>query len=128
MCSGDSFGDLGQRGIVFPAIFEPIFGNRDGMRAAAPFADKTRAGLETEAWCGTNPAICSQGLGHGLQFSAGRLGEAALRDLLKPVTKSENNEIAADPRRLPVIELPPFPPQSRKIERAKASDLALDRS
>jgi hypothetical protein len=61
-----------------------------------------------------------------LQFSAGRLAEAALRDLLKPVTKSENQEIAADPRRLPVIEPPPFTPQSLKIEHTKASDLAFD--
>jgi hypothetical protein len=89
-------------------------------------ADKARAGLEAEAWRGANPAIGPQGLGHGLQFSAGRLAEAALCDLLKSVTKSENKEIAAEPRRLPVIEPPPFPPQSLKVERAKAIDLTLD--
>ena len=128
MRSGDFLGDLGERRVVFPGIFEPVLSDRDGIGAAAPFADKTRTGLETEAWCGTNPAICPQGLGHGLQFSAGRFAQAALRDLLKSVTKSKNKEIAADPRRLLVIEPPPFPPQSLKVERANTIDLALDRS
>jgi hypothetical protein len=45
MRSGDFLGDLGEGGIVFPGIFEPISGDRDGICAAAPFADKTRAGL-----------------------------------------------------------------------------------
>src|SRR5205823_14082935 len=104
-----------------------VFGDRDAMRAAAPFPDKARARLEAEARCRGNPTRCPQGLGHGLQFSAWRLAEPTMRDLLKSVTKSENKEIAADPQRLAVIEPPPFTPQSRKIERAKASDLALDR-
>ena len=114
--------------IVFPGIFEPVFGDRDGMRAAVPFPDKTRAWLEAESWRGANPAIGPQGLGHGLQFSAGRLAEAALRALLKSVAESENKEIAAEPRWLLVIEPPPFPPQSLKVERANTSDLTLDRS
>jgi hypothetical protein len=42
MCSGDSLGDLDQGGIVFPGVLEAIFGDRDGMRAAAPFPDETR--------------------------------------------------------------------------------------
>ena len=108
MCAGDFLGDLGERWIVFPVIFKAVFGNGDGVRAAAPFPDKTRAGLEAEARGGANPAICPQGLGHGLQFSAGRSAQAALRECLKSVAKSENKEIAADPRRLPVLEPPPF--------------------
>jgi hypothetical protein len=111
MCAGDFLGDLGERWIVLPGIFEPVFSDRNSMRAAAPFANETRAGLETEAWCGANPARCPQGLGNGPE-----LAEPALRDLLKSVAKSENKEIAADPRRLPVIEPPPFAPQFFEAE------------
>jgi hypothetical protein len=121
-------GDLGQGGIAFPGIFEAVCGDRDGVRAAAPLPDETRARLEAEAWCGANPAIGPQGLGHGLELPPGRLAEAALRDLLKSVTKSENKKIAADPRRLLVIEPPPFLPQILKVERANTSDLTLNRS
>jgi hypothetical protein len=49
MRSSDFLGDLGHGGIVVPGVLEPVFGDRDGMRAAAPFANKTRAGLEAEA-------------------------------------------------------------------------------
>jgi hypothetical protein len=49
MRSGDLFGDCGQGWIVFPGIFEPIFRDCDGVRAAAPFPNKTRPGLQAEA-------------------------------------------------------------------------------
>jgi hypothetical protein len=128
MRSSDFLGDLGHGGIVFPGVLEAIFGDCDGMRAAAPFPNQTRAGLEAEAWCGANPAHRPQGLGHGLELPPGRLAEPALGDLLKPVTERKNKEVAADPRRLPVMEPPPFMPQSLKTEQAKALDVALDRS
>jgi hypothetical protein len=113
--------------IFFSSVLEPVFGDRDGMRAAAPFPNKTRAGFEAEAWCGGNPAHCPQGLRHGLQLAPGRLGEPALGDLLKSVTKSENKQIAADPRRLPLVKPPPFAAQVIEAKGAKAIDRAPDR-
>jgi hypothetical protein len=58
--SGNLFGDLGQGRIVCPGILEPVFRYRDGVRAAAPFPNQTRAGLQAEARRGANPARCPQ--------------------------------------------------------------------
>jgi hypothetical protein len=44
-------------------MFEPVFGDGDGMRAAAPFPDKTGAGFESKAWCGAKPARRPQRMG-----------------------------------------------------------------
>jgi type I restriction enzyme S subunit len=44
--SGDLFGDLGQGRIARPGILEPIFRYRDGVRAATPFPNQTRAWLQ----------------------------------------------------------------------------------
>ena len=55
---GDLFGDLGQGRIARPAIFEPVFGDRDGVGAAAPFPNQTRAGLQAEFGVGpTRPVV-----------------------------------------------------------------------
>jgi hypothetical protein len=83
MCPGNLSGDLGQRRIILRRILEPMFGDRNGMRAPAPFPDKTRAGLEAESWRGGNPACRLQGLGDGLELPPGRLAEPAMRDFLK---------------------------------------------
>jgi hypothetical protein len=58
--TGDLSGDLGEGRIARPGIREPIFRDRDGVRAAAPFPNKTRAGLQAEARRGANPARCPQ--------------------------------------------------------------------
>ena len=128
MRAGDLFGDRGQRGIARPGILEPILSHRDGMRAAAPFPNKTRAGLQAEARRRANPARRPQGLRHRLQLAPGRLAEPAVRDLLKPVTERQDEQVATDPRRFAVIEPPPFAPQILEAERPNAIDLALDRS
>jgi hypothetical protein len=83
--SGDLFGDLGQGRIARPAILDPIFRYRDGMRTAAPFPNETGAGLQAEARRRANPARCPQGLCYRLQLSPGRLTEPAVRDFLKSV-------------------------------------------
>ena len=127
MRPGDLFGDRAQRGIARPGIFEAIFGDRHGVRSAAPFADKTGAWLQTEARRQANLARRPQRLRHRLQLAADRLREAAALDLLKPVTERENKQIAADPRRLAAMQPPPFAAQMLEPERLKASDLALNR-
>src|ERR1700719_2396132 len=109
--SGDLFGDLGQRRIARPGILEAIFRDRDGVRAAAPFPNQTRAGLQAEARRGANPARCPQGLRHRLQLAPGRLAEPAMRDFLKSVTEGKDKQVATNPRRVSVGEPPPFAPQ-----------------
>ena len=126
MRSGNLFGDLGQGRIVCPGILEPVFRYRDGVRAAAPFPNQTRAGLQAEARRGANPARCPQGLRHCLQLSPDRLAEPAMRDFLKSVTERKDQQVATDPRRFSVVEPPPFAPQVLEAERPKAIDLALD--
>src|SRR5580700_4711871 len=96
--SGDLFGDLGQGRIARPGILEPILRYRDGVRAAAPFPNKTRAGLQAEARRRANPARCPQGLCHRLQLAPGRFAEPAMRDFLKSVTECKDKQVAADPR------------------------------
>jgi hypothetical protein len=71
---------------------------------------------------------CGQGRRHRLQLAPGRLAEPAVRDFLKSVTEGKNKQIATDPRRLSVVEPPPFAPQFLEAERTNAIDLALDRS
>jgi hypothetical protein len=50
-----------------------------------------------------------------------------LRDFLKSVTERKDQQVATDPRRLTVVEPPPFAPQFLEAERPNAIDLALDR-
>src|ERR1700732_897142 len=126
--SGDLFGDLGQRRIARPGILEPIFRDRDGVRAATPFPNQTRAWLQAETRRWANPARCLQGLRHRLQLAPGRLAEPTVRNFLKPVTEGKDKQVAADPRRSTVVEPPPFAPQVLEAERPNAIDLALDRS
>ena len=130
MRSSDLFGDLGQRRIASscPAILEPIFRHRDGVRTATPFADKTRAGLQAEARRRANPARRPQGLRYRLQLATGRLAKPAVFDFLKSVTERKDKEVAADPRRFAVVQPPPFATQVLEVERPNAIDLALDRS
>ena len=49
-------------------------------------------------------------------------------DLLEPVTQREDEQVAAEPRRIAVMQPPPFKPQFLESERPKATDLAADRS
>src|SRR5580704_10733295 len=83
---------------------------------------------EIKARYGANPAHCPQCLRHRLQLTRGRLAEPAVRDFLKSVTEGKDKQVAADPRRLAVVEPPPFAPQFLEAERTNAIDLALDRS
>jgi hypothetical protein len=62
------------------------FGQTNGRTLIDYF--ETRAGLEAETWCGANPAIGPQGLGHGLELPPRRLAEVVLRDLLQSVAES----------------------------------------
>src|ERR1700730_11014178 len=126
--SGDLFGDLGQGWIARPGILEPILRDRDGVRAATPFPNQTRAGLQAEARRRASPARCPQGLRHCLQLAPGRFAEPAMRDFLKSVTERKDKQVATDPRRFTVVEPPPFAPQFLEAERPNAIDLALDRS
>jgi hypothetical protein len=48
-------------------------------------------------------------------------------DFLKSVPERKDKQIAADPRRLSVVETPPFAPQLFEAERPKAGDLPFDR-
>src|SRR5208337_5543610 len=105
-----NFGDLGQGRIARPAIREPIFHDGDGVRAAAPFPNKTRAWLQAEARRWANAARCLQGLGHRLQLALGRLAEPTMRDFLKSVTEGKDKKVATDPRRFTVVQTPPFAP------------------
>ena len=49
-------------------------------------------------------------------------------DLLEPVTERENEQVATEPRRIAVMQPPPFKPQLLETKRPKAIDLAADRS
>jgi len=55
------------------------------------------------------------------------LAESAVLNLLKPVSESEDKEIATDPRRITVVQPTPFETQFLKSERSDAIELALDR-
>src|ERR1700730_10760859 len=122
MRCGDLFGDLGQGWIARPGILEPVFRYRDGVRAAAPFPNQTRAWLQAEARRGANPARCPQGLRHRLQLAPGRLADPARRACLNSVTEGEDEQVATDPRRFAVVEPPPFAPQFLEAERPNAID------
>ena len=100
----------GQRRIARPGILEPIFPDRDGVRAATPFPNQTRAGLQAEARRGANPSRCPQGLCHRLQLPPGRLAEPAVLHFLKSVTEGKDEQIATDARWFSVVEPPPFAP------------------
>jgi hypothetical protein len=90
MASGDLVGNFGQRWVIHASVFKTILRHRDGMSAAAPFANQTRTGLEAQAWRCANPTRSSQGLCYGLQLTARRLAEPALFDFLKPVSESKD--------------------------------------
>ena len=108
MRPGDLFGDRAKGGIGRPGVLEVVLSHRDVVRSTAPFADKTRAGLQIEARRRANLPCRPQRLRHRLQLAADRLLEAAPLDLLKPVTERENKQVAADPRRVAVMQPPPF--------------------
>ena len=108
MRAGDLLGDFGQGRIAHPGILEPVFRNRDGMRPPMPRAHQGRTWLEAEAGRGGNPTCCPQRFRQRLQLATRRLAEPAVRDLLKSVTERQDKEVAADPRRLTVVEPPPF--------------------
>ena len=108
MASGDLVGNLGQRRVIHAIVFKPIFRHRDDMSAAAPFANQTRTGLEAQAWRRANPTGSSQALCYGLQLAARCLAEPALFDFLNSVTDCKDKEGATDPRRVTVVQPPPF--------------------
>ena len=105
-------------------MLEPLLRYRDGVRAAAPFPNQTRAGLQAEARRGANPARCPQGLRHRLQLAPARLAKPAMRDFLKSVTERKDQQVATDPRRFAVVEPPPFAPQVLEAERPNAMALS----
>ena len=78
MGPGDLPGDHGQGPIAGSFMLEAVFRHRDGMRAAMPFADQPRAGLEAQAGGGANAARRLQALCNGLQLAAGRLAETSI--------------------------------------------------
>ena len=49
-------------------------------------------------------------------------------DLLEPVTERENEQVATEPRRIAVMQPPPFKPQFLENKRPKMIDLVIDRS
>ena len=55
------------------------------------------------------------------------LAKPALLELLEPVTQREDEQVAAEPRRIAMAQPPPFVAQLLEDERVKAIDLALDR-
>ncbi len=93
-----------------------------------PFADKTRARLQAEAWRWANPTGHPQGLCYRFQLTTGRLAKPAVFDFLKSVTERKDKEVAANPRRFVMVQPPPFATQVLEVERPNAIDLALDRS
>jgi hypothetical protein len=109
--SSDLLGDLGQGGITAAAVFETILGDGNGMGPATPFADKTRPWLEGEAWCCADPARRTQGLGQRLQLAKCHFAQPTVRDLLPPVGYAEDQQVAADPGRVIVVETLPFATQ-----------------
>ena len=128
MGPGDLPGDHGQGPIAGSLILEAVFRHGDGMRAAMPFADQPRAGLEAQAGRGANAAGRLQALCNRLQLAAGRLAETAMLAFLKLVAERQGKQVAAELRRGTAIEPLPFQPQLGDAERADAIELALDRS
>jgi len=63
-----------------------------------------------------------------LQLATSRLAEPAVFDFLKSVTECKDKEVAADPRRLAVVQSPPLKTQFLEAERPNAIEFALDRS
>jgi hypothetical protein len=97
------------------------------MSAAAPLANQTGAGLQAEARRGVDLSICPQGFGHRLEFAARRLAEPAVRDFLKPVAYSKDQEGTTYPRWIALEQATPFKTHLLKSERSNAIELALDR-
>ena len=128
MRSCDLFGDLAQGRIARAGILEPIFGDRDGMSTAVPFANKTRSWLQAEARRRANPTRCPQALRDRAELATRRFTEPAVLDFLKSVAERKDQEVATDPRCITVVQPPPFTTQFLEAERPKAIDLALDRS
>ena len=90
MGSRDLVGDLCQRGVVHPAIFEAILVYRHGMGSIMPFADESGARLQTEAWRRTNTACGVQALRKRLQLAKCRLAKSAVLDFLAAISNTEN--------------------------------------
>jgi hypothetical protein len=68
-----------------------------------------------------------QGFSHRLEFAARRLAEPAMRDFLKPVAHSKDQEVTTDLWWVAVEQPTPFKAQLLKSERSDAIELALDR-
>ena len=111
MRSGDLLGDLGQRRVTGAGVFEPVLRHRDGVGPAMPFADKTRTRLQAETRCGADATCGSQCFRQRPQLATRRLAEPAVFNFLKPVANPEDQQVAADPRRITVVQAPPFAPQ-----------------
>ena len=87
MRSSDFLGDLGHGGIVFPGVLEAIFGDRDGMRAAAPFADQIAPGLRQRPGAGPTRPIVRKALAMVWSFrrvAASLRGRASEGDRSRP--------------------------------------------
>jgi hypothetical protein len=76
-----------------------------------PFADKARTRFQAETRCGANATCGSQCFRQRPQLATCRLAEPAVFDFLKSVSNPKNQQIAADPWRFIVVQMPPFAPQ-----------------
>ena len=94
---------VAQGRIAGAGVVEPVLRHRHGVGAATPFADEARARLQAETWRGADPACGAQGLRQRPQLAKCRLAEPAVFDLLKPVCDAEDQQVAADPRRIIVV-------------------------
>jgi hypothetical protein len=98
------------------------------MSTAVPLANKTRSWLQAEARRRADPTRCPQALRDRSELATRRFTQPAVFDFLESVAERKDQEIATDPRRITVVQPPPFTTQFLEAERAKAIDLALDRS
>jgi hypothetical protein len=85
MGAGDLFGDLGERRIIQPGIFEAVFRHRYGVGAALPFAHQPGTGLEAKPWIRSDPAFGAKHLCQRLQLALCGSAETAMLKLLKAV-------------------------------------------
>ena len=111
MGTSDRFCDLCERRITHPGVFEAVFGHRDGVGAAAPFAHQPGARLQTEAWIGSDLASGPEHLRQRLQLATCGLAEPTVLEFLEPVPDPPDQEVTTDPWRLAAIKPSPFAAQ-----------------